>query len=192
MVGPLHLAVRGNRCPQGEIVALQWSDFDLDKGVVRIDENYAQGIDGLYIKDPKDHQVRYVSLDKVTVDLVRKYKASCAQVLLAAGVPLGDDMFVFSARPDFSRPRDPNAITRRYGRLIKRLGIKTQLKQLRHYSATELLTSGTDLRTVSGRLGHADATTTLRYYAAWVDAADKTAADTIASRMPRLSDRNIG
>ena len=28
------------------------------------------------------------------------------------------------------------------------------MKELRHYSATQLLTAGTDLNTVAGRLGH--------------------------------------
>ena len=49
-------------------------------------------------------------------------------------------------------------------------GSDTQLKDLRHYSATELLTAGVDLRIVAGRLGHGDGTTTLRRYAAWVNA----------------------
>ena len=71
------------------------------------------------------------------------------------------------------------AVTCRYSRLTSKLGIDTQLKQLRHYSATELLTAGVDLRTVAGRLGHG--TTTLRHYAAWVGSADQAAAKTIGS-----------
>ena len=72
-----------------------------------------------------------------------------------------------------------------------------QLKELRHYSATELLTAGVDLRTVAGRLGHGDGTTTLRHYAGWVSAADQDAANATGSRMPTLtqrdeSDRSIG
>ena len=39
------------------------------------------------------------------------------------------------------------------------------MKELRHYSATQLLTAGTDLNTVAGRLGHAEGSTTLRFYA---------------------------
>lgn len=177
-------AVTGAR--RGEVVALQWCDFDLGRGTVRLDENYVRGPNGMLVSDPKDHQIRYVSLDPVTVDLVRRYKADCTGQLLALGVPLSSDTWVFSAQPDFSKPRDPSAITRRYSRLVAKLGVSTQLKQLRHYSATELLTSGVDLRTVSGRLGHADGTTTLRHYAAWVGAADQGAAEVIASRMPRL------
>jgi integrase len=60
----------------------------------------------------------------------------------------------------------------------------TRLHALRHYSATELLTAGVDLRTVAGRLGHGDGTTTLRTYAAWVAAADRRAAEQIAELMP--------
>lgn len=67
---------------------------------------------------------------------------------------------------------------------MARLGVDTQLKELRHYSATELLTAGVDFRTVAGRLGHGDRTTTLRHYAAWVASADEAAASTIGSRMP--------
>jgi len=48
------------------------------------------------------------------------------------------------------------------------LGINTHLHALRHYAATELVTSGVDVRTVAGRLGHGGGgTTTLRVYAAW-------------------------
>jgi integrase len=52
--------------------------------------------------------------------------------------------------------------------MCERLGIGSHLHALRHYSATELLAAGVDLRTVAGRLGHAGGgTTTLRVYAAW-------------------------
>lgn len=59
-----------------------------------------------------------------------------------------------------------------------------------HYSATELLTAGVDLRTVAGRLGHGDGTTTLRHYAAWVEFADQAAAATIGARMSELGTAN--
>jgi hypothetical protein len=46
--------------------------------------------------------------------------------------------------------------------------------------------AGVDLRTVAGRLGHGSGgATTLKVYAAWVDEADRRAATTIASIMPK-------
>jgi integrase len=50
-------------------------------------------------------------------------------------------------------------------------------RHLRHFVATELLTSGIDVRTVSNRLGHARTSTTLDIYWAWVPARDRDAAD---------------
>ena len=76
-------------------------------------------------------------------------------------------------------------MTRRYKRLAEKLGLDSNLHELRHYSATELLTAGVDLRTVAGRLGHGDGTTTLRHYAAWVAVADQRAAAVVSSRLPR-------
>ncbi len=69
--------------------------------------------------------------------------------------------------------------------MAERAGIDTHLHALRHFSATELLTAGIDLRTVAGRLGNgAGGATALKVYAAWVAAADRKAAEILASRMP--------
>lgn len=180
-------AVTGAR--RGEIVALQWEDIDLDNGMIALDANYVRGPDGMIVKDTKTHQGRRLSLHEDTVTLLRQYKADCTLQLQSLGLMLTGKTWVFSAKPDLSQPRDPSSMTRRYSRLVAQLGIKTQLKELRHYSATELLTAGVDLRTVAGRLGHGDGTTTLRHYAAWVGAADQEAAATIDSRMPKLPNK---
>jgi Phage integrase family len=66
------------------------------------------------------------------------------------------------------------------GRLARKLGLRsTRLHALRHYSATELIAAGADIRTVAGRLGHGSGgATTLKIYAAWVDEAGQRAATT--------------
>lgn len=148
---------------RGEVVALQWEDIHLDAGVVRLDENYVRTADGMVLKDTKTHQMRRVSIDAPTVDLLREYREACATRLALLGLAVTSRTWLFSARLDFSRPRDPASLTRRYGRLVTKLGITTVLKELRHYSVTELLSAGVDLRTVAGRLGHGDGTTTLRH-----------------------------
>ena len=177
-------AVLGAR--RGEVVALQWEDIDLSTGMVRLDENYVRTADGMLLKDTKTHQMRRLSIDAPTAELLRQHREDCAARLALLGVPLNGRTWVFSAKPDLSQARDPASLTRRYGRLVAKLGIDTVLKELRHYSATELLTAGVDLRTVAGRLGHGDGTTTLRHYAAWVGSADEAAAGVIGGRMPTL------
>jgi hypothetical protein len=68
---------------------------------------------------------------------------------------------------------------------VKRLGIVTHLHNLRHYSATELIAAGVDVRTVAGRLGHSGGgVTTLRVYAAWLAEADQRASVGLAARVP--------
>jgi Phage integrase family len=67
-------------------------------------------------------------------------------------------------------------MTHRYRRYARRVGIASSLKELRHYSATQLLAAGTDLNTVAGRLGHAEGSTTLKFYAQFTRPADQHAA----------------
>ena len=53
------------------------------------------------------------------------------------------------------------------------------LHSLRHYSATQLVAGGHDIRTVAGRLGHADASVTLRVYSHVLPERDRDAAATL-------------
>lgn len=62
----------------------------------------------------------------------------------------------------------------------------TRFHALRHYSATELIAAGVDIRTVAGRLGQSGGgATTLRVYAAWVNDAGRRTATTMAGLIPR-------
>ena len=94
--------------------------------------------------------------------------------------------------PDGSTPWLPRSLPQRYGRLAKKLNLRsTRLHSLRHYSATELIAAGVDIRTVAGRLGHGSGgATTLKIYAAWVDEAGQRAARTMAGIMPQLTARH--
>ena len=79
----------------------------------------------------------------------------------------------------------PDTLGQRYERMCARLGWDMNLHQLRHDSATELITAGVDVRTVAGRLGHGGGgATTLKVYSAWRSEADQRAAGTLGARMP--------
>jgi integrase len=177
---------------RGEVCALRWSRIDLDTGVVDVRRSYRL-LHGVGTeKDTKTHQMRRIALDTETVVLLTEHKERCAQRLSDVGAALTDDMYVFSNARKYepTLPCSPHSVSSRYRNLARRLGIDTHIHALRHYSATELLTAGVDLRTVAGRLGHGGGgATTLRVYAAWVAASDRTAAEILGSRMPKRPDR---
>ncbi len=97
---------------------------------------------------PNPHRV---ALDPETVEVLSEHQARCQTRAAELGVELAADTFVFSGAPDGSTYLTPGALTQRYNRLAERLGINTNLHKLRHYSATELISAGVDVRTVAGR-----------------------------------------
>jgi integrase len=170
---------------RGELCALRWQHVDLGRQVLTVHRSIAQDEEGLREKDTKTHQRRHIALDPETVAILTEHWTRCAARALAGGVGLSRDAFVFSLTPDGSTHLIPSSVSQRYSRLAERLGINTTLHKLRHYSATELITGGVDIRTVAGRLGHGGGgTTTLRVYSAWVSETDQRAAATLFARVP--------
>jgi integrase len=173
---------------RGEVSALRWSDLELDSPspVVTLRRSIGQHGGQVWEKDTKTHQRRRVSLDEYTVGILREHRTRSKDRAAALHLTLPKDGFVFSLAPDCSTPLRPDTVTQKYGRLAKRLGVQTHFHALRHYSATELIAAGVDVRTVAGRLGHGGGgATTLRVYSAWVAESDQRAAAVLASRMPR-------
>lgn len=174
-------------CRRGEACALRWTDIDLQAGIVAIERSYSTTRSGAGEKPTKTRQKRRIAIDQHTVALLRSHWETCRDTCAALKATLPDDAFVFSTAPDGSSPLLPRSVTQRYRRLAQRIGLRsTRLHALRHYSATELLSNGVDLRTVAGRLGHANGpATTTAIYAAWVNEADRRAAQTIGNLVPR-------
>lgn len=170
---------------RGELCALRWDRLDFAAGVVDIRSAIAQVNTRTWEKDTKTHQRRRIVVDDQTVTLLTAYLQQAAATAASIGVELAPDSFVFSPDPDRQTWINPDTVTQRYSRMCKRLGWNMHIHQLRHYSATELIAAGVDVRTVAGRLGHSGGgTTTLRVYTAWVAEADQRAATSLAARMP--------
>ncbi|NYE71904.1 tyrosine-type recombinase/integrase [Microlunatus parietis] len=176
---------------RGELVALQWRDLDLQEGVVELRRGFTHRAGKKSLKQTKTHQIRRIGLDDLTVELLADHRSRYEKEMrylrgITAEQPFAIDAeaFVFSAKPDHSAPRNLDAVSHRYAAMCARLGIDSHPHAMRHYNATELLTSGVDLRTVAGRLGHGGGgSTTLKVYTAWSEAADKKAADVLATKV---------
>ncbi|MEU5847290.1 tyrosine-type recombinase/integrase [Saccharopolyspora shandongensis] len=178
------LMVTGMR--RGEVCALKWDRIEFQTGVLTIRTSIAQRGKRTWEKDTKTHQQRRITLDEQTLSLLRVYRQHCAE-RAGLGAEMPESVRIFSPLPDGSTWVKPDTVSQRYVRMCARLGWDMNIHQLRHYSATELIAAGVDVRTVAGRLGHGGGgTTTLRVYSAWVAEADQRAAGSLVSRMPEL------
>jgi integrase len=172
---------------RGEVSALRWRHIDFERGQLVIAKSHVQVRNGVLEKDTKSGSQPRVALDPHTLSLLAEHHERAAARCDALGVELSDDAYVFSLSPDASTFYKPSSISQRYRRLAKAQNLRsTRFHALRHYSATELIAAGVDVRTVAGRLGHSGGgSTTLRVYADWVSAADRQAAAMIAGIIPR-------
>jgi integrase len=171
---------------RGELLALRENRFDFEAQEVAFAKNYLVKQGQRIEKDTKTGEGRRVSLDPLTCELFAEHFRQRRAKLVPVGVTVPPDAFAFSPDPAGSRPWNPDTMTHRYERYASRVGITSSLKELRHYSATQLLSNGVDLRTVAGRLGHAEGSTTLRFYAQFARPADQAAASLLSGQLAGL------
>ncbi|MEA2686879.1 MAG: integrase [Actinomycetota bacterium] len=165
---------------RSELIALRWTDLDLDGATVWISRGIVAGADGLVEKDTKTHAARRVSLDPTSVAAVAAHRARAVERARVGEHELDERAFVFSHEIDGSKPWHPDSASRGFARLCRMAGLRgVRLHDLRHYVATRLLAAGVDVRTVAGRLGHRNASTTLNVYSHFLAETDREAANVL-------------
>ena len=117
------------------------------------------------LRATKTHRTYCVAVDHANIQrLVDHYQRSTQRATQHEHL-LTDKAFVFSAEPDGSVPWLPNRVTKMFINHRRRAGVgQFRLHDLRHFMATEMLAHGVAIVTVSQRLGHARASTTLNVY----------------------------
>jgi integrase len=139
---------------RGEILALRWSDIDLDAGTLRVARSLQQISTGLEFKEPKSARGRRnIALAMTTVDALRLRKVTH---------DTGPDGLVV-CRPD-GTPWPPDQLSVEFHVFAKREGFAIRFHDLRHTHASNLLRDGVPVNVVSQRLGHAEPATTLNVY----------------------------
>jgi integrase len=170
---------------RGELLGLRWEDVDIEGQTLHIRRavKHDDG-SGWVVGPPKTHQERRVSLDGFTLAVLNDLHARACEWARAAAVELEPDGYVFTFDPSAKTPMKPDSLSQAFGRLCRSEGVTgVSLHTLRHFSASVLIASGRDVRTVAGRLGHADPTTTLRVYSHMVEGQDRDAADFLGQLM---------
>lgn len=172
-------AVTGAR--RGELCALQWTDVDWLRGVIRIAHSYSVAGGTKARKDTKTHQERSLAIDEITATLLAERRTAVASQLGQVGAELQPGSYLFSPDPVGERPWNPDWLTHKVAEIARTAGVTLNIKALRHYSASQLLAGGIDLRNTAARLGHGGGgATTLRHYADPVSEVDRRAAAYLA------------
>jgi integrase len=162
---------------RGEVLALHWDDIDLVTGVVSIHASLTYIPKGGTTLGPtKTKQNRKVILDTIGMQLLQRQMASLQEASERLGITLVKNPWLFFGEVDGSKPLHPDSISSAFRRAAKKLGIEgIHFHSLRHFTATQLIAAGVDIRTVSGRLGHANASMTLGIYSHVLEANDREA-----------------
>jgi integrase len=181
----LHIAATtGAR--RGELCALRWRHLDTGLATLIVESAIIEVAGGLAEKDTKTHASRRIAIDSASMQVFAEQRAYAQGLADLSDTVLTRDAFIFSNDPGGLLPWAPDYATKRFQTVRHSLGLDSlRLHNLRHFAATHLLAAGVPVRTVSGRLGHANPSTTLGVYAHFLKASDQDAAAIMGDLLTR-------
>lgn len=139
----------------GELLALEWSDVDLEKGLLSINkssrDNKSSGGEKRIVGTPKSRASRRViPLPKQIIPMLKEYKQRSSSVWVIS---------------DKGQPVSTRSYQRSFELLLKKAGVEHKgFHALRHTFATRAIECGVDAKTLSEILGHKNPTITLNVY----------------------------
>lgn len=150
----------------GEVLALRWTDVDLEEGTVRIQRTRSAGDKGgVYESSPKSQAgARTIRVAGAALALLQA-QAERAEQEHDARLPgwKGKPVYVFFTLR--GTPYRPDAIKRYRDRICAAAEVpRLNIHGLRHTQASILLSKGKNLAAVSKHLGHSRVSTTLDIY----------------------------
>ena len=149
----------------GEILALRWSDIDLEVRVLQVRHtvDYIKGHGWVETEPKTEHGRRSLLLPQVTVDALKAHRTSQLEVRLKAGTRWKEQGLVFPNRDGgyFRRPR----LYAIFKQLLQEAHLPDMhFHDLRHSAATILLSMGVPAKVVQEILGHGNISTTMNIY----------------------------
>jgi len=174
---------------RGEVLGLRWSDVDLDKRELRVNQSIQRIRTGSDEKGKKtellagatktDGSRRTIALPDSVVRALRLRRAHQAEQRLAAGNRWVDQDLIFTN--GVGRAVEPIVLHRDFKTLLEKAKLPTTLRlhDLRHSAASLLLAQGTSPRAIMELLGHSSIAVTMNIYAHVFPAMMREAADTM-------------
>lgn len=169
-------ATTGHR--KGTLLALRWTDVDLDAGTVTFARAIANAEGHLIEKGTKADRTDTVTLGADTGQALRDHRRACAERAMAAtDLTLPPNGFVWAQDVAGERPWHPGGATQRWRATCKRAEITgVRFHDLKHFAVTQMLTAGIPPHVVAQRVG-TSLQTILRVYAHYLPGADQGAAE---------------
>ena len=150
---------------QGELLALRWSEVDMDKGTLHVKYSLKRVPgEGLQPRRPKTQSsVRSIKIGVDTFQVLHAQSSLVAEMKAKAGDHWKDLGYVFPSRN--GQPIEPAEAYRGLHKLLQKAGLpKIRFHDLRHTAASLMLNNGVDVLVASKRLGHAKPSITLDFY----------------------------
>lgn len=164
---------------RGEVLGLMWKDIDFgDVCELHVRRTYTPT---LKLKEPKTKSgFRTIAIDSITAQHLRAWKTLQAECLDTLGEALAQTEDTPVCCSNIGGLYDPTNFYGWWNSFRKQAGFpKLRFHELRHTQATQLLANGVDVKTVQTRMGHANASITLNWYAHAVPENDRKAAQLI-------------
>ena len=165
----------------GEILALRWNQVDLDRKTIAVRAALEwTKAHGIRFKAPKSKAGRRdITLPDILVGVLREHRRAMLELRMQFGAGrLPDDALLFANLA--GEPLQPSNVSSDWGEIASRIGApEITFHGLRHSHASQLISAGVDIVTISKRLGHARPSTTLQIYAHMFTRDDSKAADAI-------------
>lgn len=175
-IGSLYVVAVTSGSRIGELLALRWTDVDLEQGVMRVSRTLSRAKGGPRFTTPKNGKGRPVTLTREAIDAFRSHRKAQNEVRLKLGTLWEDNGLIFAS--ETGKPLTRDFVDRRsFKPLLKRAGLpEKRLHDLRHTCATLLLSQGVHPTLVQQLLGHASIAMTLNRYSHWIPSmGDQTA-----------------
>ena len=151
---------------RGEIVALRWSDFDQKNARIHVTKARKRGRQEHEGVPKTPNSIRIVTLTDAAMKNLLAWKKVLAETLLADGIRLSDDDYIFRSLVDISEPMELITLTVTFFQLKKQLNLPSNLRfhSFRHTHATLLAEQEVSAKKIQARLGHASAAFTMDRY----------------------------
>lgn len=168
---------------QGELLALRWSDVDLERTTAAVRRSLQRTPEGPVFTPPKSARSRrQVLLTPTAIAALRRHRIRQAEDRLAAGSAWDDQELVFANT--VGRPLDGPTVTKAFQAALVRANLpRIRFHDLRHTAATLLLGRGIHPKIVSEQLGHSQIAITLDLYSHVTPTMQRDAAAAIESML---------